>query len=248
MFIIHPDLNVKDREDLLREQCAKKEMRNYSHSLQQSEIDVETKNYAQDGILLDNTREELTNIKNEYAAKIKGIEDRMKERLEKIKFGKKQVSGILYGIPNHTENRMMYYDKFGELVESRDLLPDERQGGLFNKKPEGALSDLPLETAQVLQTITAENELNEFSHDEEGWEKMKDEQLQTKYGTTDIAVIRTMVYNEGEKKYEVPDTQAPKAPKAPRKPRSGNAGVTESAEETEERERLQRENAENNKK
>ena len=72
----------------------------------------------------------------------------MKERLEKIKFGKKQMSGTLYGIANHSEGRMMYYDVFGELIDSRDLLPDERQGRLN--------LNAPTETAKKGQEIDFE--------------------------------------------------------------------------------------------
>lgn len=217
MFIKYPDLGIKEREEQLQNECAKKEMRNYSHSLQQSEIDGETREYAQDGMELNQLKEQIKNIKDDYAAKIKAVEDRMIERLEKIKFGKKTLSGYLYGVADHTTKRMMYYDKFGELIESRDLLPDEMQGRLFihEKKKAG---DQPFETnvdtrtqeekdaddkiakdvkpdftpVQKNDTKRASKGKKQFEHNEDGWAQMGDAELLDKYGTIDISIIRTM--------------------------------------------------------
>jgi hypothetical protein len=264
MFFLYPEMNAKERETVLSNQCAKKEMRNYSRSLTDSEVDNEKSRYINDAVEKANLEEALANLVKDYKKKIAGVEERMKERLGRIQSRKQPISGYLYGIANQQQGRMMFYDRFGELVDSRELLPDEKQGQLFLQSTNEALADLPLETAQVVMEITKEqtgneavegaqvigesdnhasNEelpqspgnvfplnlddikpepqaegknqpwaptdqttLNNFTHDEDGWEKMTDAQLLAKYGTVDISAIRTMVNVKG--KWQQPKGEA----------------------------------------
>lgn len=156
MYFIYPDATLIERVQLLKNTCVKKEMRNYSRSLQDSEVEQEEKRLASDMMEQKDLEAQLDNIKKDYAAKLKNIEARMDERLDKIKHRKVTISGELFGIANHANMRMMWYDQFGELIDSRDLLPDERQirmfveGGPANQE----VQDLPLETAQGVKDMT----------------------------------------------------------------------------------------------
>lgn len=158
MFFLYPDMNVKERETVLSNQCAKKEMRNYSRTLSDAEINQDRAMLANDMVSKKKLEETLANLMKEYKEKIKNIDVRVDERLERITNRKKTISGTLYGIANQQQGRMMFYDNHGELIDSRELLPEEKQGQLFLTNTNDALKDLPFETAQVVKDITAEHE------------------------------------------------------------------------------------------
>lgn len=245
MPFIYQEITMGEREQMLVKMAKKTETRSYSRSLQESEIEAEQKRLATDLLEIKELELQLQNIKSDYKQRMENINTRVDERLEKIKTGTMQISGTLYGIPNFKNGRMLFYDKFGELIDSRTLLPDELQGKLYSQDDGGAFSELPVETQAVINQKLQENgsagveaqaqaiidgqtgekstihteggnvitvdPKPEFTHDEDGWEVMTDEQLVEKYGTTDISVIRTMVLHEGGV-WKVPTE--PEAPKA----------------------------------
>ena len=267
MLVIYPDMDMVQREDMLKNMCVTKEQRTYLRSLKASEVDVERGRYTVDAIELDNMQAELDNIKKEYKAKLDNMETRMKERLELIKTQKKSVPGILYGIADHANKRMLFYDKHGELIDSRDLLEHEKQGRLFIEQPNDALKDLPFETANVIKDITnsqapaagapagewqqgdevkdSEKPFDEMKeHNEEAWSLMSDDDLIVKYGTTNIADIRTLVYNKASGKWEQGAKKVRKG--KTQTPDALNTTVEETPEEKAIREKVLKENANKN--
>jgi len=161
MVIIYPDLSIEDREQLLKNQAAKQVIGEYQRSMQESEVSNEEKKLSHDFIEKQKLEAQLQKFSQEIKGQIKNLDATMMERSEKIKSRKHTVHGTQYGIANHAEGRMMFYDKFGELVDSRELLPEERQGQLFigkhsaasGKKSYTIAEDLPTESAQVVGDI-----------------------------------------------------------------------------------------------
>lgn len=199
MHLLYPDLPLKEREERLALEAKKKEMRNYKRTMQPSEIDAERGKFSADAIEKKKLEKQLENIVKELKGKISSIAACMDERLEKIDTGKTEISGYLYGLPDFSNKRMMWRDKFGELVDSRDLLPDEMTGMLYAPPVNGALADLPFQTQQVLQEITNEGGWPE--HGKPGWEKADDETLLKWYGTVDLDIIDTMIWDKSQQKY-----------------------------------------------
>ncbi len=167
----------------------------------------------------------MQNIVKEKKAEIGSLEERMDETLDKFKNGKITVSGVLYGLPDYATKRMMFYDQYGELIESRDLLPDELQGNAFGKKG-GPFKELPLPTQDAINQKLKDGEKDgslsiegpndeEFPHNEDGWEKMDDKQLMEKYGTAAIHDIRLMKWVPAEGKYLSPEAIAKLKKKKP---------------------------------
>lgn len=161
MVIIYPDLSIEDREQLLKNQAAKQIIGEYQRSMQESEVSNEEKKLSHDFIEKQKLEAQLQKFSQEIKGQIKNLEATMVERSEKIKSRKHTVHGTQYGIANHAEGRMMFYDKFGELVDSRELLPEEKQGQLFigthnaasGKKTYRVAEDLPTESAKVVGDI-----------------------------------------------------------------------------------------------
>jgi len=178
---------------------------------------------------LENLKAEHKNIQAEAKAKLENLHVRMNERLEKIKTARTSQHGVLYGMADYTNKKLNFYDCHGEFIDSRDMLPKELQGNIFvpqdtkdlPKETQGVVNDIlsgkpkdkvkgkkldnnaHIETLEILnegkQDAVVKNE-----HTEEAWALMTDDDLTVVYGTTDIAVIRTMVYNEKLTKWQTP--------------------------------------------
>lgn len=128
---IYQDYSMKDRVVMLKNQSDKVTIDTYNRTLSDKEIDAEKDRYSRDAIELERQQEELKRINDELKSGIESIKTLMKERLTRIKTGQTEVRGSLYGIADHNAGRMNFYDEYGELINSRELTPDEWQGRLF---------------------------------------------------------------------------------------------------------------------
>ena len=54
------------------------------------------------------------------------------------------ITYTLYGVANPENGQMEFYDKFGELISSRGLTPDEFNGKLFDNEGEASAGAEPL--------------------------------------------------------------------------------------------------------
>jgi hypothetical protein len=151
---------MKDREKLLSNMAAKRENSSYSRSLTQEEIDREKDQYASKAIQLEDAIEEAKNAAKVAKTTIEALKKIMEEKIGKIRNGKEEAVGTLYGIANQHDGKMMFYDKYGELIKTRDLTPDERQGRLFidNDPSQATAGDV---TIQVTDHEAVNTEINE---------------------------------------------------------------------------------------
>ena len=236
MYTIYAEMSLEEREKVLANIAAKKEMRNYRRPLDYSEVQARQGDYVQQALQMNELKEQMENAIKNFKAQIKNLELRQEETLKEIDTKSRETSGVLYGLANQDLGRMMFYNKYGTLIDSRDLLPEERQANLFldGAKPDAhrnrnaALTDLPIETANIVESITGKlsNEyieeaqevadmdggvagehdrenvdkeyLKSIPHNEDGWERMSDAQLSAKYGTVNIDDIRKMVNRFGK--------------------------------------------------
>ena len=63
---------------------------------------------------------------------MKPLKEANRVRLSEIKTKQTTVEGTLYHIPNYDESMMETFDENGELVSSRRLRPEEKQGTVFS--------------------------------------------------------------------------------------------------------------------
>ena len=68
----------------------------------------------------------------------------MNEQLERVQNRSRKVYDTLYGVANPENGQMEFYDKFGELISSRGLTPDEFNGKLFDNDGEAIAGAEPL--------------------------------------------------------------------------------------------------------
>lgn len=212
MVTMYPELSLQERREALANLAVKQTTQTYSRHLEQSEVDAKRNEHCSGSVDLNRIKEEFKNIKKDYQAQIKNHEERLLHLLDVIKNQREETTGNIWWIPDYNTFRVLGYDQYGVLIDSRDMLPEERQAKLFIAAPDrnrnAALSDLPIETAEIIEDITGklENEqassrppmdmseayLKSVPHTEEGWASLYPEQLQAKYGTDDLDAIRKM--------------------------------------------------------
>lgn len=135
---IYEGYSMEDRVTMLKNQAAKVQVDTYNRSLSANEVDAEKDRYSRDAIELERQQDEMKRQIDHMKSGMEAVKTLMKERLTRIKTGQMEVRGTLYGVADQNNGRMNFYDQYGELINSRDLTPDERQGRLF-------LGDTPAE-------------------------------------------------------------------------------------------------------
>lgn len=143
-----PDLNVNQREQELKKLCITEKEENFFRTLTDSDVDKEKHLYAEKGGELKEKKAEAKASAETFKTAVQAIEKDMDERLERIQTRKRKVYDKLYGLANYGTGLMEYYDRFGELIDSRKLTPDEATGHLFNNNG-GAATQVQEEAKQL---------------------------------------------------------------------------------------------------
>lgn len=134
---IYAEYSMKERVEMLKRTATKSMVETYNRSLSDEEIDAEKDRYTRDAIEYARQKDAMDQQVKSMKQGMESIKTLMEERLECVKTGQKEVHGMLYGVPDHSANRMNFYDQFGENINSRDLTPDERQTRMFIGEEEG---------------------------------------------------------------------------------------------------------------
>lgn len=89
--------------------------------------------HTNSAIALSHLEEEFDRIKTEYKGKMKVVKAEMGVQMQTLKQNGEWKRGTLFGCADHTLGIMQFFDQEGNLVNSRRLLPSERQITIFNK-------------------------------------------------------------------------------------------------------------------
>lgn len=127
------ELPETERELALKENCTKVE-RNYKvqRHFTKDELDGLRETVADDSILISELKDKIKLITAPITEEIKTKAVALKENLKLVKQKYEESEEDVYLIADHTTNMMHYYDAKGELVNSRRLLPHERQTRLVD--------------------------------------------------------------------------------------------------------------------
>lgn len=129
-----PEMDPKQRIQLLRDNCDSQEQTTYYRDLTNDELDVKREQMLENLIKLNQWEEDLNQVKAGHKMKSTPIKDENKVLLVEVKTRKQQIHGTLYNIADHENGIMETYDEQGEFVSSRRLRPDEKQGSMFSLK------------------------------------------------------------------------------------------------------------------
>ena len=139
-----PNATIDERVAQLKKICHSESEETYNRTLTDSEIEREKTNYVDNGIRLKDVEGEAKASADSINAKKTAIKKEMDEQLERVQNRSRKVYDTLYGVANPENGQMEFYDKFGELISSRGLTPDEFNGKLFDNEGEASAGAEPL--------------------------------------------------------------------------------------------------------
>ncbi|GAB3822273.1 hypothetical protein [Pontibacter rugosus] len=130
--MLQKQLYEGDPADLIRENLRANSYKilaeeKYMKPLTPDEVDAHRANVTESYIKIQSITEQIKEYTDLKKAERKPYEEELKQSAYAVKTGQVEVRGDLYMIDDQ-ENRMMgMYDATGRLVNSRPLLPEERQ-------------------------------------------------------------------------------------------------------------------------
>jgi hypothetical protein len=128
---IYQDLPPEDRKAQMAADAVKFDNIPFLKELTQEEIDVKNQQVSSNCIKVYKLREELKEIKSDFKDRIDPLEEETKKLCRQVETGLEEVTGTLFYFPDFETNMMNIYDELGLLVQSRRLLPEEKQARLF---------------------------------------------------------------------------------------------------------------------
>lgn len=125
------DSPPSERIKLLRDNCDSHEETTYYKDLTPEELEFKREAFVENASKLNQMEEELSDIKKDFKQRIDPIKEENKALLVEVRTRKARVTGQLFHMANHEDGMMETYDENGDLVSTRRLRPDEKQGRLF---------------------------------------------------------------------------------------------------------------------
>lgn len=131
-----PNATVSERVAALKKQCVTKREENFQRTLTGTDVEKERFDYSENGGKLKGLEAEAKASADEFKEKINVVKKEMDLQLARIQTGKREVFDQIYGIPNPESGNMEFFDKYGEMISSRKLTPDEYNGRMFDNEGE----------------------------------------------------------------------------------------------------------------
>ncbi len=123
-----PDLDDKERLVILQQNADKIEPTTYQKPLTDEELRERKDNLTDNSIKLGDLEEQKQEAVKDFKAQIDPLKDANKQLLQELRTKQAKVEGTLYHIANHDESMMGTYDQEGNMISSRRLFPNEKQG------------------------------------------------------------------------------------------------------------------------
>jgi len=120
-------ISLKEREQMLKDNCQSIEKKTYSRALDQAEIAKLQTEFAQKAIDLNIAESELKVQRESFKLVSKPIKKDMSDLMQGIRSGSEEVTEEVYLISDMSEKMMGYYNKDGNLIQSRPLMQSEMQ-------------------------------------------------------------------------------------------------------------------------
>lgn len=151
-IIFMPHATPDERIEALNKVCYNRGDDTFMRTLTESEIAVEKDRFVdlfkEEEVLVDEAKESAA----AFAKKIKAASEERKEVFKLINTRQREVRDKLYWVIDAPNGNMNFFDRYGELIKSRKLTPDETNGILFNNDGTNAntqnVKDIPFLTEE----------------------------------------------------------------------------------------------------
>lgn len=142
-ILFMPTATIDERVKQLEKMWYTKGEENYSRTLNEREIEREKGYYVENGGRLKDVEAEAKASADSFNAKKTAIKKEMDEQLERVQTRSRRVYDTLYGVVDNENGTMQFFDKYGELISTRKLTPDEYHGKLFDNDGDAATAQEP---------------------------------------------------------------------------------------------------------
>lgn len=127
------DIPEKDRWQFLQDNADSVEKIGYTHRFTPEELAQKRESLAETSIKINDIEIEKKEVMESFKADLKPLNEQKKELLDNIKKGSEyRENEECVKILDHEERMAGYYNKLGELVYSRPIMPQEMQKTIFN--------------------------------------------------------------------------------------------------------------------
>lgn len=127
------EIPEKDRWQFLQDNADAVEEIGYTHRFTPDELAQKKEFLAETSIQINDIEMEKKEAMEAFKAELKPLNERKQELLENIKKGSEYVENEECAkILVHEEKMVGYYNRLGELVYSRPIMPQEMQKTIFN--------------------------------------------------------------------------------------------------------------------
>jgi hypothetical protein len=124
----------KDREAFLMANCEKVEERGYMKRFTPEELSRMKENLSETDIRINDIEEEKKEVVKAFKEQLDPLNDERKRILKGLKNKAEFVSEDCFKFVDLSEKTVGYYNREGDLIESRPAYPEELQGNLFAMK------------------------------------------------------------------------------------------------------------------
>jgi hypothetical protein len=116
---------------ILIDNCEGVEEKTYTKRLTEDELQEKNQQFIDANINIDKADETLSQAKHEHKSIVKPLKDERKHLLRTVKTKHEEITGPLYRLANHADGMIDYVDLSGNIIESRRMKPEEKQGRMF---------------------------------------------------------------------------------------------------------------------
>lgn len=131
------ELPIEERKQVLKDSCDQIVEISYIRKFNQNEKNRKREILADVSIEISEIQNDLREIRADYKARLKPLEETKSNIIDEIKAGGEYIKGECYKFIDTDEGKVGYYSPEGYLLEQRDMRPDEKQRNIFQLNREG---------------------------------------------------------------------------------------------------------------
>lgn len=128
------DKSEVERMNFLADNCDAVEEHGYTRRFSTDELNQKKENLANLSVEINDIEEEKKDAMDTYKDRLKPLNIDKKVLLDEIKKKSEFVNEECYKFIDHEEKIVGYYNRYGELVSSRPIMPQEMQKTIFQLK------------------------------------------------------------------------------------------------------------------
>lgn len=128
---LYADLEHSERMQLLIKTALSRESMTFRRSLTDQDLAEKKDYFTREAMRLATVKDDFQQWKQRKSQDIKTIEKNQEDLLEVISTESIEVFDEVFLIPDHAKGLVLFVDKLGEIVNKREMKPEERQGRLM---------------------------------------------------------------------------------------------------------------------